>query len=51
MPISSLQTLEIIEVMENFLSRIRPSENIRKQLDIGYTIHDQSIIIFEIRPQ
>lgn len=51
MPISSLQTLEIIEVMENFLSRIRPPENIRNQLDIGYTIHDQSIIISEIRPQ
>lgn len=51
MAINPLQTLEIIEVMENFLSRIRPPENIRNQSDIGYTIHDQSIIIFEIRPQ
>lgn len=51
MPITPLQTLEIIEVMENFLSRIRPPEDIRDKLDIGYTIDNQSIIIFEIRPQ
>jgi hypothetical protein len=51
MPINPLQTLDIIEVMENFLERERPSENIRPQLDIGYKIEKQSIIISEIRPQ
>lgn len=51
MAIDTLQTLEIIEVMENFLSRIRPPEHIRNQLDIGYKIEDQSIFVFEIRPQ
>ncbi|MBV6484644.1 MAG: hypothetical protein KFKLKKLM_01154 [Flavobacteriales bacterium] len=51
MAIDTLQTLEVIEVMENFLSRKRPPEHIRNQLDIGYKIEDQSIFVFEIRPQ
>jgi hypothetical protein len=51
MSLHTLQTLEIIEVMENFLSGKRPPEHIRNKLDIGYKIEDQSIIIFEIRPQ
>lgn len=51
MAIDSIKTLEVIEAMENFLSRKRPPENIRNQLDIGYKIEGQSVIIFEIRPQ
>ncbi len=51
MAINVLQTVEIIEVMENFIDRIRPEEEIRPQLDFGYSIEDQSIILFEIRPQ
>ncbi len=51
MPVDSLKTLEIIEVMENFLARSRPPVNIRHQLDIGYKIEDQSVYIVEIRPQ
>lgn len=51
MALDVFKTLEVIEVMENFISRIRPAEHIRSQLDIGYKIEDQSIIIFEIRPQ
>lgn len=51
MAIDSLQTLEVIEVMENFLNEKRPPEHIRDKLDIGYNIEGQSIIIFEIRPQ
>ena len=51
MAIDILQTFEVIAVMENFLSRKRPPENIRSQLDIGYKIENQSIVIFEIRPQ
>lgn len=50
MAVDVLQSLEIIEVMENFISRIRPPEAIRKKLDISYTIEGQSIIIYEIRP-
>ncbi|MBS1556514.1 MAG: DUF3024 domain-containing protein [Bacteroidetes bacterium] len=51
MPVDSLQTLAIIEVMENFLAEKRPPENIRTELDIGYKIEGQSVFIFEIRPQ
>lgn len=50
MAIDTLQTLDIIEVMENFLGRRRPPEDIRPQVDIGYKIQGQSIIIHEIRP-
>ena len=50
MSIDSLQTLEIIEVMENFIESVRPPEHIRKQLDISYKIEDQSILVFEVRP-
>lgn len=51
MAIDTLQTLDVIEVMENFITRIRPPEHIRSKLDIGYKIEDQSIFVFEIRPQ
>jgi len=47
MAIDILQTLEVIEVMENFLSRKRPPEHLRNQLDIGYKIEDQSIIVLK----
>ncbi|HEX8546811.1 MAG TPA: DUF3024 domain-containing protein [Cytophagaceae bacterium] len=51
MPIENLQTLEVIEAMENFLAVRRPPEEMRSELDLGYKIEDQSIFIFEIRPQ
>jgi hypothetical protein len=50
MAVDVLQSLEIIEVMENFISRIRPPAAIRDKMDISYTIDDQSITIFELRP-
>jgi len=46
----NLQILSIIEVMERFLERVRPPENVRPQLDIGYKIEGQTILIHEIRP-
>jgi hypothetical protein len=51
MAIDEMQAGEIIEEMERFLSRIRPPEAIRSQLDIGYRIEDQSILVLEIRPR
>lgn len=51
MAIDTLQTLEVIEVMENFLSKIRPPEDLRNRMDFGYHIKGQSIILFEINPQ
>src|SRR5690242_3223108 len=50
MAVDVLQSLEIIEVMENFISRIRPPEAIRDKMDLSYAIDDQSITIFELRP-
>lgn len=51
MAIDVLQTLEVIEAMENFVARIRPAENIRHKVDINYKIDGQSILLFEIRPR
>jgi len=51
MTIETLQTLEVIEAMENFIAGNRPPEHIRDKLDMSYKIEGQSIFIFEIRPQ
>ena len=51
MPIDLLKTLDIIEVMENFVEKRRPAVHIRPKLDIGYKIEDQSIFVLEIRPK
>ncbi len=40
----------IIELMENYLQRIRPPKEIRKQLDINYRIEKQSVYLFTVRP-
>jgi glutamate synthase domain-containing protein 1 len=50
MPIDSLQTLDIIEVMENFLEKRRPPEHLRTQVDLSYKIEDESVVVFELRP-
>jgi Protein of unknown function (DUF3024) len=50
MNLEPLKMVELIETLENYLTRVRPPEHIRPQLDIGYRIEDQSVFIFEIRP-
>ena len=51
MAIDALQTVEMIELLENFVARIRPdTEEIRKKLDYGYSIENQSVFLEEIRP-
>src|SRR5437764_14869071 len=51
MAIDALQTVEMIELLENFVARLRPAEEaVRKKLDFGYNIEDQTLIPFEIRP-
>lgn len=44
------QSIEIIETMENYISKVRPRIEIRHQIDINYEIEGQSIILNEIRP-
>lgn len=51
MSLDITKSLEIIEIMENYISMVRPPLEIRSQLDIGYEIIDQSVIINEIRPR
>jgi len=50
MALNLSNTIDIIELMENYIERTRPPEHIRHDLDIGYRIDNQSIILFEIRP-
>ena len=38
MAIDILQTLDVIEAMENFIARKRPPENIRDKLDLSFKI-------------
>jgi hypothetical protein len=46
---SAIDSIEIEEI-ENYLNYIRPPEEIRSKLDISYRIENQSVIIFEMRP-
>ena len=50
MAFDALMSVEIIETLENNLSKVRPPEHIRPKLDIGYQIEGQSIILVEISP-
>jgi hypothetical protein len=40
MAIDALQSVEIIEAMENFVARNRPPANIRHKLDLSYKIEN-----------
>jgi hypothetical protein len=51
MTIDIMQTMDVIEAMENFLFRKRPKEKLRDQVDIAYKIDNQSVIIYEITPR
>ena len=48
---TSDEIVSVEKIMEEYIEAIRPPENIRPQLDIGYKIEAQSVFIFEIRPQ
>ena len=51
MGLDALKTIDVIEVMENFINKHRPPEDDRSKLDLSYRIEKQSILIFEIRPK
>lgn len=51
MTVDILNTAEWINELEIFLEKIRPKEEIRDKLDVGYKINDQTVIIHEIRPR
>ncbi|MES2702343.1 MAG: DUF3024 domain-containing protein [Bacteroidota bacterium] len=50
MSLDALNTVDIIDLMERCLEARRPPENMRKQIDLGYRLEDQSVILTEIRP-
>jgi len=50
MALDITNSLDIIEIMENYIDSIRPEPEIRSKLDLGYEIDNQSIILTEIRP-
>ena len=50
MAFSEFETERYKQITEVFIEEIRPSENIRSELDIIYEIENQSIIIYEVRP-
>ena len=51
MTISEFEVKRCEREMEKFLSAHRPPVAIRKEVDTGYRLKNQSIEIFEIRPQ
>jgi hypothetical protein len=44
MSISLLQTVDIIEVMENYIESERPPGELRDKVDISFKIEGQSVI-------
>ena len=50
MPLSEFHSKQVELIMDDFMTRKRPPEKIRNELDIGYRIENQSVVIFEVRP-
>lgn len=51
MALDVLKMIDVIEALENYIAKVRPPLEMRKELDISYKIDNQSVIIFEIRPR
>ena len=51
MAISEFEIKRCESEVEKFLERRRPPAQVRHQLDFGYRIENQSVELFEIRPQ
>ncbi len=51
MAFSEIETEKYRRLLEAFVEKRRPPEDIRPELDIGFRIKGQSVEIFEIRPR
>ena len=51
MALSEFEFVRARKVMDGYLDKNRPPPHIRKELDLGYELKNQSIDIFEIRPR
>jgi hypothetical protein len=50
MALTEIELKRCKKALAEFLTRRRPPEHIRDQLDIGYRLNGHSVEIFEIRP-
>lgn len=48
MPYNLMQTIDVNIVMEDFLKRKRPPEEIRSKVDLAYKLKNQSVIIYNL---
>jgi len=51
MAISEFEIKRCEKAMDAFITQHRPPAHIRNEVDLGYQIENQSIEIFEVRPQ
>ena len=51
MAISEFEIKKCKREIEKFLSIRRPPVHLRNQVDFGYRIENQSVVLFEIRPE
>lgn len=51
MAISEFEIKKCERELNKFLANKRPPPHIRKELDFGYRIESQSVVLFEIRPE
>ena len=51
MTISEFEIKRCEKLVGSFVEQHRPPPHIRKELDLGYRVKDQSVEIFEIRPR
>lgn len=51
MALDTTNSLDLIEIMENYMAKVRPQPEIRHKIDLGYEIKGQSIVLHEIRPR
>jgi len=51
MALSEFERKRCERIVGAFVERRRPAGHIRPQLDVGFRVSDQSVEIFEVRPQ
>jgi hypothetical protein len=51
MALSEFEIKRCEKALQKFMAKHRPPEHIRSQVDFGYSINNQTVEIFEARPQ
>lgn len=49
MAFNDIEIANIKRCMEFFMEKRRPAEHLRDELDLSYSIEDDSVVIFEVR--